>query len=514
MKRNWICPVLLLLLALLSGCADMDDPGPATPDNPPQIDAPMVDPIPTPALLRSFSLPYYAGDTLDPVTCPDGPHQVIGALLYEGLYALDEQFAPQPMLAEKVAYDPENLLYTVTLRDGVTFSDGTPLTAADVAATLERARWSPRYAGRLSDMASVRARDGEVIIALYRPNASFATRLDIPIVKAGTEGDPVPVGTGRYVWVQEDDGAHLEQNERSWRHLTLPLDQIPLIPCKDEDAMAYAFFSHEIQLVTWDLTGTVVFNATGANSYTDAPTPIMQYVGFNTDSPLFSDPALRTALSLGIDRAGCVEAYLLNHAVPAAFPLSPASELYPAELERAYSPDDFGSAMEEAGFAAGRERTAKLIVSAENTFRVQMARQIAADLSGYDVKITVEVLPWAEFQAALADGNYDLYYAECKLPADWDLTALLTPGGALNFSGYTDEELPGLLEAAATATETRRAAALRSLYTHLQNEAPFIPVCFKNVSVLLPDKAVKIFSPTAADPFYHLEDWIIQWAED
>lgn len=513
MKRKLFLPVLLLIAAILTGCADLDDQGPATPSTP-QDDAPVVDPIPTPAGLETFSLPYTAGETMDPVTCPDGPHQVIGALLYEGLYTLNEQFDPLPALAQKHTYDPQARLYTIHLRSDVAFSDGTPLTAADVAATLERARWSPRYAGRLSDVASVKAGDGEVFIALSRPNASFIARLDIPIVKAGTEGDPVPVGTGRYVWRYADGENYLEPNTRNWRKLSLPLEKIPLMACKDEDAMAYAFFSREIQLVTWDLTGTVTFNATGLSSYTDAPTPIMQYIGFNTNSPLFADPALRSALSLGIDRGTCVEAHLLNHAVPASFPLSPASALYPADLEQAYSADRFATAMEEAGYAADKERPATMIVSAENTFRVQMAQQIAQDLSRYDVKITVTPLPWTEFQSTLASGKFDLYYGELKLPADWDLSALLSPGGALNFSGYTDEKLPELLMTATTTSGARRTAALRALYTHLRDTAPIIPVCFKNVSVLLPDKAVKINSPTAADPFYHLEDWTIQWAED
>ena len=94
------------------------------------------------------------------------------------------------------------------------------------------------------------------------------------------------------------------------------------------------------------------------------------------------------------------------------------------------------------------------------------------------------------------------------------LTALLGNRGALNFSGYTDEALPGLLLEASISSGERRAAALRALYLHLQQQAPFIPICFKNISLLLPDKAVKLSTPTATDPFYHLEDLTIQWAED
>ena len=400
------------------------------------------------------------------------------------------------------------------MRGGVKFSDGTPLTANHVAATLERARWSPRYTGRLSDVRSIRTGDGQVLITLSRPNASFIARLDIPIVKAGTEGDPAPVGTGRFLWHQDEDAPVLLPNPESWRKESLPLRQIPLVSCKDSDSMAYAFFSRKVQLVTWDLTGTIPFNATGVSSYTDAPTSIMQYLGFNLKSPLFSNPALRAAISLGIDRDACVGSHLLNHAMAAEFPLSPVSPLYPADLARSYSAASYAAAMEELGFTAGKERRATMIVSAENTFRLEMARQIALELSKYDLKIDVTPLPWTDFQAALSAGQYDLYYAECKLPADWDLSALLAPDGTLNFSGYTDEQLPGLLAEASSATGTLRADALQALCAHLQQQAPIVPVCFKNISVLLPDKTVKIAAPTATDPFFHLKDWTIQWAED
>ena len=154
-----------------------------------------------------------------------------------------------------------------------------------------------------------------------------------------------------------------------------------------------------------------------------------------------------------------------------------------------------------------------MLVSSENAFRVQAAQRIAQGLSRGALRVTVQSLPWTDFRAALDMGKYDLYYAECKLTADWDLSPLLAPGGGLNFSGFTDEALPELLENAATAGGAARVTALRELYAWLQQNAPFIPVCFKNVSVLLPDKAADAISPTAADPFFDLEDWTLHWAE-
>ena len=98
-------------------------------------------------LPAAFTLPYDPDQTLDPVTCADGMQQVAGSLIYEGLFRLDRQLEPQPWLCQSYTYDAASLTYTFTLRSGVTFSDGSPLTAADAAATLRRAKSSQRPAG-------------------------------------------------------------------------------------------------------------------------------------------------------------------------------------------------------------------------------------------------------------------------------------------------------------------------------------------------------------------------------
>ena len=48
-----------------------------------------------------------------------------------------------------------------------------------------------------------------------------------------------------------------------------------------------------------------------------------------------------------------------------------------------------------------------------------------------DLRVTVRTMSWSSYTQALRSGNYDLYYAECRLTADWDLTPLLAAGGAL-----------------------------------------------------------------------------------
>lgn len=76
--------------------------------------------------------------------------------------------------------------------------------------------------------------------------------------------------------------------------------------------------------------------------------------------------------------------------------------------------------------------------------------------------------------AALKAGDFDLYYGECKLTADWDLSPLLSPGGALNYGGVRDTQLETLLTAFRTASEGEgRQTAARELCSYLKEQAPW-----------------------------------------
>ena len=200
MKRR-IAALLLAALSLLSlsGCANWDE-GTYT-DNPlgELSQYYQTDTVEETPALTAFALPYLSGETLDPITCGDGIQLTLTTLLYEPLYRLSPQFETERVLAQSENYDPESFTYTIRLRGGVHFSDGTALTAQDVAVTLLRAQQSSRYAARLADVTAIKAAGSDTVtIQLAQDRRDFTALLDIPIVKAGTENDPFPTGTGPY----------------------------------------------------------------------------------------------------------------------------------------------------------------------------------------------------------------------------------------------------------------------------------------------------------------------------
>lgn len=172
--------------------------------------------------------------------------------------------------------------------------------------TLRRAQASQRYGARLAQVASISAGDGVVTVTLSSANTGFPALLDIPIVKSGTEAQP-------------DAGGHRAICPRRGRPDgpcrlvgggSRPVDRIVLSAARDWDTVLYQFSSHDIQLITADLTGTDPISATGSISYVDADTTILEYVGFNTRREVFQDPAVRRALGLGLNRDTLASAVL------------------------------------------------------------------------------------------------------------------------------------------------------------------------------------------------------------
>ena len=185
--------------------------------------------------ITSFALPYLQNVTFDPITCPDGMQQTVGALLYEGLFTLDESFTPQNVLCSRYEHNDGYTSYTFYLRESVCFSDGSALTANDVLAAYRRAQTSERYSARFASVASMRVSNGALVITLSQGNSAFPALLDIPIVRSGSENNTVPLGTGPYLFVTDSDGACLKRSADWWQDTRLPFKRIELREVKDDD---------------------------------------------------------------------------------------------------------------------------------------------------------------------------------------------------------------------------------------------------------------------------------------
>ncbi len=495
--------LLLFLLATLTGCWDSEleeeEPILGNVSDTEQEEEP---PAEEPTGLNSFTLPYFSKKTLDPISCEVGTQQALASLLYEGLFVLDESFSPKNVLCKSYTYDSASATYTFTLSETAVFSDGTPVGPQDVLATFQRAALSERYSARFSGVTSMDISGNKLVVTLSTNNTFFPALLDIPIVKAGTETQRIPVGSGPYVVSDDGNGEALIPNEKWWQEKPLPVEKIPLSPNSDAETLVYQFNSRQIQCLTTDLTGSAPLVVSGNVSFRDYPTSTMLYVGFNTASSRFSDAALRRAVSLGFNRKTIVSAYLSDHALPASYPISPTCERYPKAKE-SYSHDEFTTAMESLDLGSFRP-TVTLLVHAGNSVNEKVAAYIATALEDY-FYVKVLSLPWEDYLARLQSGNFDLYLAQTRITADWNTAPLLATSGRLNYGRYSNATLEQFFVGMQAGSD----AAASQFYKTFAQEIPIAPLCFKQETVIVPSSHVSNVSPSPSSPFYGFENWNI-----
>lgn len=507
-----LAAVLLTGLFLLSAACGGPDSALPTPE---PAATPSPSAVPS-SLPTRFCLPYYPQGGFHPITGTNRTNLSLGGLIYESLYEVDPNFEAREALAVSSTVSEDGLTWTFTLRQGVTFSDGTPLTAQHVADCLNLARQSSLYAARLSTVTSVTPGEGTVVVRLSAPNGAMPLLLDIPIVLG--EGEQ-PLGTGPYALTGEEENLCLTARTDWWRGETLPMDTISLYPIQETDDLLYAFDTREISLVGTDFTGSNALGYAGSYETADYATTVLLYLGFNTRSGLCRDAGLRQALSYGLDRSTIATALLSRHAVAAAPPFHPASPLWDdgQAAALAYAPQTMLELLAEAGWnrsgdalVKGRQTLSlRLLVNQDNTYKVGIADYLASSLAQSGVAVTVEKLPWEAYTAALSKGDFDLYLGEVRLTADFDLSALLNPGGALNYGGYSNATTTALLTSLRSAAGEARSAAASALAQDLAQQVPFAPLCFKNWSALVQWGQVSGITPTQQNLFYQFWNW--QW---
>ena len=448
LKRALACMLLAALSLSAAGCASWEE---------------MADPLgelsdfysqeneqPEPEPLTSFTLPYFAGESLDPITATEKVQIAVGALLYEKLFALDEHFVLRPLLAESCTYDAAARTYTLTLRSGVTFSDGTPLTARDVAASLERARSSARYAARLAEVSSVRVQGDTVLIAMSEELSTLAWRLDIPIVKASEVTADTPLGTGPYSLEDGIGGKHLQRVVGWWcssDDLVAKDSSIALVEAESPSQIRDEF----------EFSGlSVVCTNPQTDSYADyrcdfelweVDSGFMMYIGCNvTYSKFFDDGTLRTFLTYGIDRQTLVDDNYGGLALPTTLPISPMSPYYSKSLATNYDYDEMRFIDAASKFRVptndkGVPRTLQLLVNSDDSARLRCARNIAATLTELGLACETVESPTSVYEARLQAANYDIYLGITKLPTTADLSEFYRPWGEMSWGGLANETI-------------------------------------------------------------------------
>jgi peptide/nickel transport system substrate-binding protein len=431
-------------------------------------------------------------DTLDPAKQSLSTDYVRCTGFYNGLTRLDDKLAPEMELAESFDTD-DAVTWTVKLRKGVTFHDGSTFTADDVVYSLNRHK-DPAIGSKAKSLADQiadvkKAGDNEVTIVLTGPNADLPVILGtfhFLIVKNGTTNFTTANGTGPFKCKEFRPGVHsvAVRNENYWRGNGPYLDQVEFFAIADENARVNALLSGDVQLIgSIDPRSTQLVKAsrgfelmtTTAGNYTD--------LNMRLDTAPGKDPNFVEAMKLLLDREQIKSAVFRGYAeVANDQPVPPSNRFYNADLpQRKYDPDKAKSLLTKSGLIGAK---IPVIASTAASQSVEMAVLIQQAASEVGLNIDVQKVP--------ADGYWSNYWLKAPVhfgninprpTADILFSLLYLPSAPWNESHWKSERFDKIL---VEARKERDDAKRKEMYGELQKMARdesgvAIPVFISNI---------------------------------
>lgn len=429
---------------------------------------------------------------LDPLNVSSDSEVLIVNHVYDYLIDIDAQNNLKPRLAESFEASEDGLTFTVTLRDGVVFHDGSPLTAEDVVWTYERLRDTEGAptADLYSNITDISAEDDStVVFTLAEPNPFFGYDLSdnhALILKAGTEDAATAFnGTGPFKVANysPEDRIELVANEDYFIDGQPKLAAIDIIFFNDDAAAVDALRGGQIDLVM-RMSAAQYDTLQGEDgiSTIDIPTNGFDLVRLRADRAPGDDPRVMQALRLATDREAIFNVVQNGRgAIGNDTPIGPLYEAYhdPDITPPARDVEAARALLEEAGYGDGLSMT---LNTPDTGGRPDLAAVLAEQWSEAGIDIEINVQPesvyygddgWLEVDLGITGWGsrpYPQFYFDTMLVSD----------AIWNEAHFSDAEFDALAETAGTTMdEAERVEAYQQAQQLLVDRGPvLIPYYF------------------------------------
>ena len=454
-----------------------------------------------PVTEQKLSLPYFPDRGLNPYKTSDYVNRNVFSLVYQGLFAVDADYNVYPMLCKTFSVSKDMKTYTFYPQNA-TFPDGEPLTAADVAASLQTAVSSEAYSGRFGCVKSItQTEDGGVAVELSTPYENFPLLLDVPIIKASQQNEERPMGTGPYLYERYGETLRLRRRSDWWCKTAVPVtaEHIQLAEGENPGQLRDEFEFNGLGLVTADPGSSSYVDYHSDYELWDCENGMFLYLGVNSKSEVLANQSVRTALTNAIQREVLVEQYYHGFANAAVLPASPNSPVYSTLLAQkyGYDPQKLAQAVADAELTG---TVVTLLVNSDDSVRLRVARHIAKMLSESGLVVRTSELNTEKYMKALKNRSFDLYLGQTRLSANMDLSEFFASNGTLNYGAMSDPALYGLcLNALANSGN------YYTLHQKVLEDGKLIPILFRTYAIFAQRGSFAQLSPARDNVFfYHL----------
>ena len=415
----------------------------------------------------------------------------------ETLMGIDYDLNLYPRVAESVEQAAPTT-WRVTLKEGVTFHDGSPVTAEAVvnAITAISEEGNGGYNARVAkllDLAGM-STDGDrvVVFETNSPNAAFPWTLSEPgIAVLGAPSEAYPINaTGPYIFREAiPEQLYRAEANTDFRLGKPGLDEVRIVISGDPATAALAFEAGEVDMViNYPESDFERIQSSGALGFS-APTARLYFYTVNAASGPLANPLIRRAVSMAIDRQGIVNAALSGVGGVPAGTIYPEGKGWSADIAAVYDPVQAEALLAEAGAVKagdkwmldGEPLEIDIVTYSSRAALPPTAELTQAFLQAIGVASTVRVGEYGASNDAIADGSADLFLQAWVTTPQGDpgavLEALLKSDGGSNSGNYANAKLDALLvQGRQTFEHEERKTIYNQVQEIIANEAALIPV--------------------------------------
>ncbi|MEW9123251.1 MAG: nickel ABC transporter substrate-binding protein [Thermotaleaceae bacterium] len=445
---------------------------------------------------------------------PQNGNTAIRAGITETLVRMDENLKLQPWLADKwEAKDPTTWVFT--LREGVTFQDGTPMDAAAVKASFERAITVNKGLAGVLKIAAMEAQGQELTIVTTEPHPALPSELVNPsssVVsieaekKMGAEAfNQAPVGTGPFMVKSFDPNVEilLERYEDYWDGKA-KLKEVAFKFNEDGNVRALALQSKEADIVYQLPAETLASIEKDSDLKVESIASLrVHFILFNQQSTLMQNVKVRKAVDLLLNRESIAKDIMLGHATPANGPFNNRLPFGSKEPVKAQNLEEAKKLLVEAGFEEGADgkltKDGKSVTLELLTYKGRpelplMAQLLQSDAGKIGLSINISTVE-----------NVDAYLRENK---DWDmvtysnltaprgdggffLNSAFIPGGSLNVADVSSEKLEEVIQRLnVTEDMEKRVELTKEAVAVIMEEVPHAYAVYSNIIVGMNQRVV------------------------
>lgn len=406
---------------------------------------------------------------------------VVRLLTTERLVAVSRDGRPQPRIAERWDVSLDGLTWRFTLRRGLTFQDGEPITSAAVQRAIEPVDPDSTdyvFPG-LQDIAAVEAASPhEVVVRLRRPNAFLLDSLNLAPI-SGSSGSPA----GPFRLDQQAGSRAILGRFKGYYRGRPALERITVVAYPSQREAWSAMLRDEVDGL-YDVAPEALefVRDSPQTQVTSFLRPFVTALVFNVAHPQLGRREVRRALNLAVDRKRVIETVAGGRGIPATDHLWPnhwaRDDAAPAFT---FDPAAAKAALDAAGLRPARRDGPPIrlsfscLVPADPRYE-RLALLIQRQLLTLDVDMQLRALPLEEFRKQVLAGTFDAFLVEVVAGFGLDLIYAnwhSTPPGPYFRSGYTGADaVLDRLRRARTDDETR--AAVHALQRTMFEDPPAV----------------------------------------